>query len=370
MNHRPCYVEINLNFLRNNFSNIKNHVQKDIIAVVKANAYGHGAVEVSKVLLASGAKMLAVATVEEALTLRHEFINIPILILGPVADFQKHICIEHNISIIVSSKQEAIELSTLAKSLSKHAIAHVALDTGMTRVGVFAHSLDSSVLEEIYDIVLTENIDFEGIFTHFASADSDNLDFVNIQYSRFETVINFLNSRGISFKYIHCQNSAASINSKFDVCNCVRAGIALYGYYPSSYVERKLELQPILSWKCKISHIKHVPIGTPVGYGSTFISEHDMKIATIPVGYADGFRRSLSNGFRVGYKDNLVPVVGRVCMDQSMIDVTSLPCSVGDTIDLINGVDVTAETMANADNTISYDILCGISSRVPRVYIE
>lgn len=369
MNIRPCFVEINLNAITHNYNVIKELSKKDIIGVVKANAYGHGAIEVSKNLINNGAIMLAVATVEEALELREFFGEIPILILGPVPDYQKKDCIINNISFIASTVHEIKFISSIAKSVNKNALIHIALDTGMSRVGYFAHSPNKSSIEDILKMLDTEFISFEGIFTHFASADESDLTFMYKQYSAFEYIVSQLQSRGFEFKYIHCQNSAASMVLSSDICNCVRAGIALYGYYPSSDIKANATLLPALSWKCRISYIKDVPANTPIGYGSTYITDTRRKIATLPVGYADGLRRSLSNNFEVICNNCLVPVVGRICMDQCMIDVSGIDCEIGDEVYLINNTQ-TAEKMAKIDDTISYEILCGISARVPRTYVK
>lgn len=368
MNIRPCFVEINMNTLVNNFINIKKQSKKEVIAVVKANAYGHGAIEISKALIKAGASMLAVATVEEAIELRSCFASIPILILGPVADYQKEICIENSISIIACSLDEVKYISTLAKSMGKNALVHIALDTGMSRIGHVVHSLDNKIIDDISVMLSYKNIDFEGIFTHFSCADELDMTFTYKQYERFKFVVENLKNKNINFKYIHCQNSAATINLEDSVCNYVRAGISLYGYYPSNNVPKNLNIKPILTWKCRISHVKKLPKNTPIGYGATYITEKESVIATIPVGYADGFKRSLSNKFNVIINDVKIPIVGNVCMDQTMLDVTGLDCSVGDYVYLLSENN-SADDIAKIDGTISYEILCGISSRVPRIYL-
>lgn len=369
MEIRPCFVEINLDILADNFKNIKEYSKKNIIAVVKANAYGHGALEVSKVLVKHGASVLAVATVEEAIELRESFVDIPILILGPVADYQKKYCIENSISFIASSLDEVKYIDSLAETIGKKALVHIAIDTGMSRVGYVAHETNDLIIKNITNMLkLNNNIDFEGIFTHFSCADEKDISFTHTQYNRFKFVVEKLKQNGFDFKYIHCQNSAAVVSLDDDFCNYVRAGISLYGYYPSKDVERNLKIKPVLTWKCRISHIKTLKKGTPVGYGATYITKSDSKIATLPVGYADGFRRSLSNKYSVLCNGVMVPIVGNVCMDQSMIDVSNIDCAVGDIVTLLSNKN-SAEDIAYIDNSISYDILCGVSNRVPRIYI-
>ena len=369
MELRPCFTEIDLKIIEANYKNIKDYVNKDVIGVVKANAYGHGAIEVSQILVENGVAMLAVATVEEALEIRDVIEYIPILILGPVPDCQKSTCILNDISFIVSSSEEARTTSLIAKKFKKTALIHIALDTGMSRVGFFAHSKNNPLLDELLSMLNLEFINFEGIFTHFATADESDLDFMKNQYSSFKDIVLNLLSKGFLFKYIHCQNSAASVTLEDSICNCVRAGIYLYGYYPSGDVEKNIVISPALKWKCRISHIKTVPPGTPVGYGSTYVTSKTTKIATIPVGYADGFRRSMSNKFKVSYKNHDAKIIGRVCMDQSMIDISSLDCKIGEYVNLIDERN-TADCMAQIDNTISYEVLCGISARVPRTYLR
>lgn len=368
MEIRPCFVEINLNVIEKNFKNIKKYSKKEVIAVVKANAYGHGAVEVSKVVLDNGASILAVATVEEAMELRGFFDNTPILILGPVADYQKRCCIENSIAIIASSLEEVSFIDNLSKEVNKKAIVHLAIDTGMSRVGYLAHSKDNSIIEDVCKMLDHGNINFEGIFTHFSCADDESKDFTYKQYDRFRFLVKGLKSIGYDFKYVHCENSAAIVFLEDDICNSVRAGISLYGYYPSDYIERNLNITPALSWKCRISHIKELKKDTAIGYGATYTTSSDSIIATIPVGYADGFRRSLSNVYRVIINGKTAPIVGNVCMDQTMIDVSGIDCKIGDTVTLMSKEN-SAEDIAYIDNTISYEILCGISSRVPRVYV-
>lgn len=369
MEIRPCFVEINLDIIAQNFRNIKEYSKKEIIAVVKANAYGHGAVETSHTLLENGASMLAVATVEEALELRECFSNTPILILGPVADYQKKLCIEKSIAMIASSIEEVSFIDNLSKDLNIKAIVHLAVDTGMSRVGYIAHSKEYSIVDDICNMLDHSNIDFEGIFTHFSCADDENKDFTYTQYERFSFLVKHLLSRGFNFKYIHCENSAAITFLDADTCNAVRAGISIYGYYPSNYVDKTINITPALSWKCRISHIKNLSKDTPIGYGATYKTKCDCKIATLPVGYADGFKRSLSNIYRVICNGKTAPIVGNVCMDQTMIDVSDIDCNIGDLVTLMSKEN-SADDIAYIDNTISYEILCGISNRVPRVYVK
>lgn len=368
MNIRPCYAEVNLNILEQNYYNIKKATPKIIIPVVKANAYGHGLIEVAKRLIKCGAKMLAVATVEEAIELRSNFAEVEILVLGHVLNVQIETCINNNIKFPISSLDAASYVSSLAEKLKKDVFIHFAVDTGMGRIGYLCHEENDSVIDTILSINKLPYLKLDGIFTHFASADEINLDFTKKQHIIFKNIVSKLKDNGFNPNYIHCQNSAATFVVDDDFSNAVRVGISLYGYKPSEFVDTP-NILPCLSWVCEITHVKKVPKDTPIGYGSTYRTTRDSIIATIPVGYADGFRRSLSNKGFVLYNNTMVPVVGNVCMDQTMIDVTDIKeCSVGDKIYLISS-DNTAEVMAKQLNTISYEVLCDISSRVPRLYI-
>ena len=368
MNNRPCYAEINLNILEQNYYNIQHETSKTVIPVVKANAYGHGLINVAKRLIKCGAKMLAVATVEEALALRNKFSEVEILILGPVLNLQIEICINNNIKFPISSLESAIYVSNLATKLNKNAIVHFAVDTGMGRIGYLCHEENNAVIDTIVSINNLPYIKLDGIFTHFASADEVDLSFAKKQHTIFKTIIETLKNTGISFNYIHCQNSAATFTIDDDFSNAVRVGISLYGYKPSEYVNTP-NIEPCLSWICQVTHVKKVPKDTPIGYGSTYRTTRDSIIATIPVGYADGFSRSLSNKGFVICHNTIVPIVGNVCMDQTMIDVTDIPsCHVGDKVYLISNAN-TADDMAKQLNTISYEVLCSISARVPRLYL-
>lgn len=367
MDIRPCYAEVDTSVLKENYLNIKNSTDKDLIVVVKANAYGHGLLSVSDLLINYGATTLAVATVEEALELRNKFKDVYILILGMVQDSQIEICILNNIAFPVSSLKNSQKISSIASNLNKNALVHFAIDTGMGRIGYFYHQKDNKILNEILSIQKLPFINLEGVFTHFASADDYNLDFMNTQYALFKDVVCNLQSLNVSLKYIHCQNSAAAFSLNDVVSTHVRVGISLYGYKPSEFVNT-VPVTPCLNWICKITHIKKVPSGTPIGYNSTYITNRETIVATIPVGYADGLRRGLSNKGYLYYKNTPVPIIGNICMDQTMIDVTDvLDCSVGDEVFLISE-EQNADFMADFLDTISYEILCGISSRVPRVY--
>lgn len=366
---RPCYVEINTINLKNNINNIQRHVgNKEIIGVIKADAYGHGAIEVANVLDKEGVNFFAVATVEEALELRNNYMDKKILILGPVNETQFDLCIKNNIIISVSSYNEAVLISSYAQKLNKTVNIHIALDTGMGRIG-FQCSDTSAVIEEIKNINTLNYINIHGVFTHFPRADEKDLSYTKQQYDLFKNIVLSLKDKGINPEYIHCQNSAAIVVVEDDICTAVRPGIILYGYYPSEFIPKILNLKPCLQWKCYISHIKDVPANTPIGYNATYITTNTTTVATIPVGYADGLSRLMSNGGKVIVEGQESQIIGRVCMDQAMLDVSHIAdCKIGTEVILI-GETFNADYMAERISTISYEVLCSISKRVPRVYI-
>ena len=363
---RPCYAEINIENLKNNLLIVKSKSNgKKIMAVVKANAYGHGSIEVSKTLIENGVDYLAVATLEEALLLRKEFKYIPILILGPIYDDEIDNAIQNNISITVSNKEHANKINHQASLLKEKAIVHIAIDTGMRRIGVQTDFGIDKCIDEINSILNMDELNIEGIFTHFASSDSKDISFMNTQFNLFKDIINKINYK---FKYIHCSNSSAIEFFNDSLFNMVRPGLILYGYSSRNESNIKDNLKPILNWKCKISNLKTVEAFKSIGYSQNYVTSRNSRIATIPVGYADGYNRLLSNKGIVFVNKMPCRIVGNICMDQCMIDVTNLKeCNIGDIVELLNE-DFNAENIANMCDTIPYEILCNISSRVPRVY--
>ena len=367
---RPCYVEIDKEVIRENIREIKRVSNgKEIIGVVKANAYGHGDIEVSKVLISEGVKLLAVATAKEALNIKKNIdTDINIMILGHISEEEIDICIKNNIILTVSDLFMATTVNLRAKALGMVCRCHIALDTGMGRIGYQTRENIGGVISEIKKILQLSNLEVEGIFTHFASADSDNLSFMKEQYKAFKDVVTVLSNNDITFKYIHCQNSAAIINLKEDLCNAVRPGIIIYGYYPSKETPKSIKIKPALSWKTKWSFVKEVPKGTPIGYGSNYVSEKNNEIiGTIPVGYADGLRRELSNQVIGTYNGQPIRGTGNICMDQTMVLLRE-KAQVGDIITLLDE-DFSADVIAEKLRTIPYEILCSISNRVDRIYI-
>lgn len=370
---RPVWAEINLNNLADNMQEIRRvSKSKDIIAVVKADAYGHGALDVSPILLKNGATRLAVAVASEAVELRRGGIECPIMILGFTPPSLVDILIRYDIEQTVYSYELAYELSKMAVKKNKIARIHISLDTGMGRIGFIP---DQNSIDEVYRISKLPNIIIEGLFTHFSTADEEDKEYTYKQIDKYNWFYNRLKEMSIDVSIRHIANSAAIIDLPQTHFEAVRPGIILYGYYPSNYVSKnKIELKPVMSLKTNIVHIKDMEIGEYISYGRKFRCERKCKIATLPVGYADGYTRLLFNKGNVIINNTFAPVVGRICMDQCMIDVTDVNnVKVGDEVILMGeseNLKITADDIAEKLGTISYEITCMISKRVPRVYIE
>ncbi len=341
------------------------------MAVVKADAYGHGAVEVAQVSLANGASRLAVAILDEALELRKTGFMVPILILGYTPDYQAEMVVQHNITQAVYRLETAQALSLAATNLGKKAKIHIKVDTGMGRLGV---TPDHDGAELVAAIKRLPNLELEGVFTHFACADDADPAYTRRQFEAFQGFTQRLEERGIRFPLRHVANSATILNFPEMHLDMVRLGISLYGYYPSADVCREVGLKPALSLKTQIGHLKAVPTGTRISYGATHITGQPTTIATLPIGYADGLDRRSSNNGRTIVHGRFASIVGRVCMDQCMIDVGHLTdLSVGDEVIMIGqsqDLRWNAEDLANLLGTISYEVLCAIGRRVPRVYLR
>lgn len=372
-NIRPYYAEISIDNFKHNFREVKRLAKgKKTIGVIKADAYGHGAVELAKVLEEEKADYFAVAVITEALELRHNGFNEPILILGYTPpEFAKDL-VKNSITQAVFSYEQAGIISREAVRQNKIAKIHIKLDTGMGRIGYLP--VEESV-KEIKRISKLDNLELEGIFSHFSAADEENKDFAELQLKRYTNLIDELSKSGIKFELRHLANSAGIIDIPEAYFDGVRPGIMLYGYYPSHEVNvERLTLKPVMSLKAKIVHIKEAPEDTPISYGRKFYTKRRSMIATLPFGYADGFTRLFFGKSSVIVNGKLAPVVGRICMDQCMIDITDCgDVSVGDEVVIMGenaGISITADDLAESIGTISYEILCMVSKRVPRVYVE
>ena len=372
--YRPSWVEISLENLRHNCRIAKQlageHVK--VAAVVKANGYGHGAVEVSKACLEAGADYLAVAMLSEAMVLREAGFTCPILILGWTPEEGYETAIQHDIAMALYNEQEAECLNQKALNLGKTAKVHLKLDTGMSRIGVQA---DEKGLTTAQKILSLPGIVTEGMFSHFSKADEADKAFALGQVETFQRFAKQLEERtGTRIPIYHMAGSAGTIDISEGHFDMVRPGIMLYGYQPSDEMHHIADLKPALTWKARVAHIKTLTAGRLIGYNGTFELQQDTLVATIPVGYADGYNRLLSNNGYVICRGKKLPIIGKVCMDQFMVDASELPdLQPGDEIILLgeaDGVSISVTEMAHHLHTIEHEITCGIAARVPRVYIE
>jgi alanine racemase len=370
---RPCFAEVNLDNFRHNFREVKRLAQgKKIFGVIKADGYGHGAVELARILVEEGTDYLAVAVITEALELRRNGFETPILVLGfTPPTFAKEI-VENDITQAVFSYELAEAISNEAVKQNKTAKIHIKIDTGMGRVG---YLVEDNAIAEIKRISELKNIHMEGIFSHFAAADEVSKEYAYKQMEKFDEILKGLSGENIEFEIKHLSNSAAIIDLPEAYFDAVRPGIMLYGCYPSDEVNKeRLSLKPVMTLKANIVHVKEVAAETPISYGRKFYTEKMSKIATLPLGYADGYTRLLFGKTHVIVNGKLCPVVGRICMDQCMIDVSDVSdVKVGDEVIIIgesNGISNNADDIAKILGTINYEVLCMVSKRVPRVYIE
>lgn len=370
---RPVWAEINLDNLAHNIKEIKRVTKaKEIIGVVKADAYGHGALDIAPTLLDNGVTRLAVAVLNEAVELRRGGIQCPIMILGYTPPNLLDLLIKYDIEQTVYSYDLAKEISDKAIEGSKIAKIHIAFDSGMGRIGFLPREEDISEVERISKL---PNIKIEGIYSHFSTADEKDKNYTYEQLKKFNWFYNILQEKGIQINIRHIANSAAIIDMPETHFEAVRPGVILYGYYPSEEVDKtKVYLKPVMSLKTNIVHLKKVPIGEYISYGRKFKTERESIIGTLPVGYADGYTRSLGEEAKVIINGKLVPVVGRICMDQCMVDLTNVPdVNLGDEV-ILMGEDseskMTADELASILGTINYEVLCMISRRVPRVYVK
>ena len=370
---RPVWAEIDLDILANNMRNIKKLAgNKEVMAVVKADAYGHGALDVAPCLLENGASRLAVAMLTEAIELRNNNITAPIMILGYTPLYLGEDLINYDIEQTIYDLDYAKELSSLAISFNKKAKVHIALDTGMGRIGFLPSDESFNFIREICTL---DGLDVIGIFTHFSSSDEKDKEYTQYQFNQIYDFINKLENEGINIPLKHACNSAAIIDMPNTYLDSVRAGIILYGYYPSNEVQKEnLSIKPALTLKAKIAHVKELESGMYISYNRTFKTSRKSKIATIPIGYADGYIRTLKHEARVIVNGKLAPIVGNICMDQFMIDVTDIDdVNTGAEVILLgesNNIKFNADDLAKCMNSINYEVLCLLKKRVPRAYIK
>lgn len=366
----PTWAEINLDNIEFNLNNIKKLLNEDtkICTVLKANAYGHGSVQVAKFLENKSVDYFAVARLEEAIELRQNNIKKPILCLGFVPEESLEYAIENNITLTIYSLEMAEKLNDISKKIGIKAYIHIKIDTGMSRIGF---KVNDESIETISQISNLENLYIEGIYTHFAKADELDKEFTNKQVEKFKFITEAVEKKGINIPIKHVSNSAAIMDLPDLNFNMVRCGIVLYGYYPSEEViKERLTLKPAMTLKTKISHIKELEEFTGISYGLTYKTNNSEKIATIPIGYADGFTRMQKNP-KVSIKGEVFDIVGRICMDQCMVKIDKdIDIKIGDEVIIFGEGNRKVEDIAKDLGTINYEIVCMVSRRVDRVYKE
>lgn len=372
--YRDAWAEINLDAIGQNVQTFRRllPVETTIMAVVKADGYGHGAFQVAQRALKEGVTYLGVAFLEEALELREKGITAPILILSSIPERGIPLAVKSHITLTAYREDILDAIIQSAEELQEKVKIHIKLDTGMGRIGI----RHTDELERVLQRALAHPfIEVEGVFTHFSTADEENIDYLDYQHKNLQGFLEYIQERGIHIPLIHSSNSAAAMFYPDKSRHMIRLGISLYGQYPSEFTKTSgVPLYPSFQWKARLSHVKRVVADTKISYGATFATQRDSLIATVPVGYADGYNRLLSNKGFVLVKGQRVPIVGRVCMDQFMVDVTGLEgVEPGDEVVLIGkqgAEEITVDEMAGWLNTINYEVTCMVSKRIPRVYYE
>lgn len=369
MEHRT-YLKIDLNRLEHNFNSVRNKLPSNVkvLGVIKANAYGHGAVEIGR-FLDDKCDFFGVACIEEAIELKRSGIKTPILILGRVFPFDIEAAVKYDIRIPIFSYADAVALSEEAVKQNKSVPFHFCIDTGMSRIGFQVNEESADICKRITEL---PNIFAEGLFSHFATADEADLSKAVEQRNKYKSFCNMLGDRGIEIPIKHLNNSAGIMNfdEYFDMC---RMGIITYGLYPSEEVDKSLlDIEPIMSWYTKISHIKVLEPEREISYGGTYKTDKPTKVATIPIGYADAFPRCLSNKGKVIINGKYAKILGRVCMDQFMVDVSDIDCNVNDEVVIVGtqkDAHISMEELSNSAYSFNYELPCRIPARVNRVYV-
>lgn len=367
---RPTYVEVNLTRLSQNFSLIQQKVAPAMVMpILKANAYGHGLIEVARHLEAIGARYFGVAYLEEAILLREAGVRNPILVLGGIIGSQVPLFLRHQISLTASSIEKLEQIDQAAAQMGVTARVHLKIDTGMERIGVHYYNAPGFLAASLK----CKHTEVEGIFSHFANADALDLTSARTQLERFDEVLRFYEARSLPFPLRHIANSGGILQLPESCYDLVRAGIVLYGVYPSGELPKTLPVKPALAWKTRVVYFKVVKPGHPVSYGSTWQSDHMVRVVTLPVGYGDGYFRSTSGKAQVILRGARYPVVGRVCMDQMMVNIEWDSAYNDDEVVLIGeqgDQTITCEDLAEWAATIPYEVLTNINTRVPRVYLR
>ncbi len=371
---RPAWVEVNLSNLEHNIKSIKEKAgERELIGVIKADAYGHGAVKVAEVLRANGVKTFAIATLQEAVTLRDAGAREEIIMLGLTPDMYAETIVDYDITPVVCNSDNARCFSDAARAKGKVLKALIAVDTGMGRIGYLTD--DSEAVEDVKKIASLPNLKIKGMFSHMATADAYDKAFSKLQEYRYMEFYNKLRDAEVEIPFRTLANSASIMEIPSVHYDGVRPGIILYGCYPSDEVNpEELSIKPVMSVKANIIHLKKVPVGFSAGYGRKFIAKRESMIATLALGYADGYPRPYSAHAEVIVNGVKAPIAGNICMDQCMVDVTDVPnVKVGDEV-IIMGTDgkntILADDIANATGTINYEIVCAFGQRLPKVYVK
>ncbi len=366
---RPTKCTVNLDKLVNNFITIKKHVNKKVLALVKADAYGHGLVECSVALQNAGVDYLGTATPEEGVVLRNAQITCPILCVGALPLESEVLCVDYCIEQAISSINDFKRIEKYCTEVNKKAYVHIKIETGMHRTGIRLDDL-TNLLNEIKK---SQYVTVKGVFTHFALSDSDDRSYTDFQAMEFIKALDVIKNSGFNDLIVHCANSGGILQYPELSFDMVRAGIILYGYYPSPETQRSFFIEPVLTFETKIVAINEVKKGETISYGCTYKAQRDMRIAVLPVGYGDGYKRIMSNKGYVLIKGKEAPITGRICMDMTMVDVTDIPdAEIGDEVVLIgNQADkkISADDLAGWAETINYEIMLSITARVPKNYV-
>jgi len=367
---RPTRVEVDLNAIRVNFKKVKQLIGNcKIMPILKANAYGHGLLRIAQLFEKINADYLGVAVVEEGILLREKGIDIPILVLGGVWGNQVPLFLKHNLTITASSVDKLNQIDETAGRMKVKAKVHLKIDTGMERIGVHYYSAEK-FLNAAYKC---KNIEVEGIYSHFASSDAADLSYAKLQLERFNEVLSFFEKQSIETPLRHISNSGAIMQLPEANFDMVRPGIMLFGVYPTKEVNKTVEINPALKWKSLVVYFKVIKPGHPVGYDSTFTTDHNIRAVTIPVGYGDGYLRSLSHKAEVLIRGNRYPVIGTISMDQIVVNIENDSAFNGDEVILLGSEgtnSVTCDELADWAGTNPYEILTNINTRVPRIYKE
>ena len=365
---RESYLEVDLNAISYNLKQIKEKVgdKTSIMPVVKANAYGLGVTNLKEVLLENEIKRIAVAIPEEAIELKNQDFPFEIMILNEILPEEANKVVENNFICSIALLEVAKQLDETAKKQNKKVRVHIEIETGMGRVGV----KPQETLKFMRELKKYRNLEVEGIYTHFSNADVDE-EYTKEQIGKMDYVIEKLKKENLLPKYIHASASSGILNFKQARYNLVRPGIILYGYFPDEKLKETLNLKPATKLKSKVTFVKTVPEGTPISYGRTFQAKEETRVATVPLGYADGLRRILSNQGEVIIRGKRAKIIGNICMDNFMVDVTNVPdVQIGDEVILWDNEKLSIEEMAQKCHTINYEILCTIGQRIPRKYIK